>query len=422
MAVADAVSQVMRTVGDVRGWQEDLYRDLHQHPELSHLEHRTAAAVADRLARAGFEVHSGVGGTGVVGILRNGDGPTVLLRADMDALPVKEDTGLPYASTAVATPAAGGNPVPVAHACGHDMHTTCLLGAAQLLANGEKHWRGKLVVVFQPAEETVDGARGMVADGLAALVGPVDVALGQHVAPLPAGRLAAVPGPAFAAADCVRVTVYGRGGHASMPHATVDPVVLAAAIVMRLQTVVAREVEAGQPAVLTVGSMHAGTKANIIADRAELQINIRSYSESVRSTLLAAIRRIVTAECAASNSPREPDFEFFDQAPLTDNDPGVTARAVEAFTATLGEQVMIDPPRVLGSEDFSDIANGVDAPYSYWLFGGTDPAVYSRAEASDLWAGEIPVTHPPPYARVILQPVDTGTAALVAAALAWLAG
>ena len=348
MAFADAVSQVMTAVDEVRGWQEDLYRDLHQHPELSHLEHRTAAAVADRLGRAGFEVYTGVGGTGVVGILRNGDGPTVLLRADMDALPVKEDTGLPYASTAVATPATGGDAVPVAHACGHDMHTTCLLGAAQLLANGEKHWCGKLVVVFQPAEETVDGARGMVADGLAALVGPVDVALGQHVAPLPAGHLAAVPGPAFAAADCVRVTVYGRGGHASMPHATVDPVVLAAAIVLRLQTVVAREIEAGQPAVLTVGSIHAGTKANIIADRAELLINIRSYSESVRSTLLAAIRRIVTAECAASNSPREPDFEFFDQAPLTDNDPAVTARAVEAFTATLGEQVMIDPPRAPG--------------------------------------------------------------------------
>ena len=421
MAFADAVSQVMTAVDEVRGWQEDLYRDLHQHPELSHLEHRTAAAVADRLGRAGFEVYTGVGGTGVVGILRNGDGPTVLLRADMDALPVKEDTGLPYASTAVATPATGGDAVPVAHACGHDMHTTCLLGAAQLLANGEKHWCGKLVVVFQPAEETVDGARGMVADGLAALVGPVDVALGQHVAPLPAGHLAAVPGPAFAAADCVRVTVYGRGGHASMPHATVDPVVLAAAIVLRLQTVVAREIEAGQPAVLTVGSIHAGTKANIIADRAELQINIRSYSESVRSTLLAAIRRIVTAECAASNSPREPDFEFFDQAPLTDNDPAVTARAVEAFTATLGEQVMIDPPRVLGSEDFSDIANGVGAPYSYWLFGGTDPDVYRRAEAEDRLASDIPVNHSPHFAPVIQPTLDTGTTALVAAALAWLA-
>lgn len=422
MAECAATFAVLAAAGQARGWQEDLYRDLHQHPELSNQEHRTAGLVADRLGRDGFEVSTGVGGTGVVGVLRNGTGPTVLLRADMDALPVKEDTGLPYASSVTATPTGGGDVVPVAHACGHDMHVTCLLGAAHLLAAGEKHWSGTLVTVFQPAEETVNGARAMIADGLADLVGPVDVALGQHVAPLPAGRLAAVPGPAFAAADCVRVTVYGRGGHASMPQSTVDPVVLAAAIVLRLQTVVSREIDPGEPAVLTVGSIHAGTKANIIAEQAELQINIRSYSESVRTALLAAIRRIVTAECAASNCPREPDFEMFDQAPLTDNDPEVTARVTEAFTAALGEDVMIAPPRVLGSEDFSDIANGVHAPYSYWLFGGTDPQTYLRAAAEDRLAGDIPVNHSPRFAPVIQPTLDTGTTALVAAALAWLAG
>ena len=334
---------------------------MHQHPELSHLEQRTAAAVADQLGRAGFEVHSGVGGTGVVGILRNGDGPTVLLRADMDALPVKEDTGLPYASTAVAIPAASGDPVPVAMPAA-TIYTTCLLGAAQLLANGEKHWGGKLVVVFQPAEETVDGARGMVADGLAELVGPVDVALGQHVARCRPGGWPQSPA-------CVRrVTVYGS---------------LCTAAAARLDAACHRRpggvgrsdraapadrgltrIEAGQPAVLTVGSIHAGTKANIIADRAELQINIRSYSESVRATLLAAIRRIVTRRVRGLELPARARLRILRPGPLTDNNPGVTARAVEAFTATLGEQVMIDPPRVLGSE-VSAISPAASARPSY---------------------------------------------------------
>lgn len=422
MAAPAAVAAVMATAEEIRSWQEDLYRELHRNPELSHQEHRTAAVVADRLGRAGFAVTTGVGGTGVVGVLSNGDGPTVLLRADMDALPVKEDTGLPYASTATGTPVGGDTEGPVMHACGHDMHTACLLGAAHLLAAGEKHWAGKLVAVFQPAEETIDGARGMVADGLADLTGPVDVALGQHVAPLPAGRLATIPGPAFAGAASIRVTVYGRGGHASTPQNTIDPVVLAAAIVLRLQGVVAREIEPGEPAVLTVGSLQAGTKANIIADRAELLINIRFYSEAARTTLLGAIRRIVNAECAASGSPREPDIDVYEQAPLTDNDADVTARLTGAFTAALGPGAMITPPRVLGSEDFSDIARGVDAPYSFWLFGGTDPGAWHAAEKAGRLAGDIPGNHSPHFAPVIQPTLDTGTAALVAAALAWLAG
>lgn len=411
----------MAAAADVRSWQEDTYRNLHQHPELSGQEHRTAAVVADRLRLAGFDVTAGVGGTGVVGILRNGAGPAVLLRADMDGLPVLEDTGLPYASTETATPEGGGTPVPVAHACGHDMHTACLLGAAQLLALAEKHWRGTLIALFQPAEETVDGAQGMVDDGLATLVGPVDVALGQHVAPLPAGTVATKAGPFFSAADCIRVTVHGRGGHASMPQACIDPVVLAASIVMRLQTIVAREIEPGEPAVVTVGSITAGTKANIIADHAELQINIRTYNESTRSTILAAIRRIVIAECAASNSPREPDFEMFDQAPLTINDTEVTAKVTETFTELLGEGRVIVPPRILGSEDFSDIANGVNAPYTYWLLGGADPAAFDAAAVTGSVPAELPVNHSPRYAPVIQPTLDTGTAALVAAALAWLA-
>ena len=410
MSTPNAVTAVMATADATRPWQEDLYRDLHSHPELSHEEHRTAAAVADRLSQFGFEVTTGVGGTGVVGVLRNGDGKTVLLRADMDALPMAEDTGLPYAS---ATPG-------VAHSCGHDMHVTCLLGAAQLLATGEKHWRGTLVTVFQPAEETLDGAAGMVADGLADLLPKVDVALGQHVAPLPAGYLAATAGPAFASADSIKVTVYGRGGHASRPETTVDPIVLAASIVLRLQTVVSREITPGTPAVLTVGSLNAGTKANIIPESAEILLNIRNYTAQSRDIMMASIARIVTAECEASGSPRKPDIEYFEHAPLTDNNPDVAAAVTTAFTAAMGEHVLLPAPKVLGSEDFSEIADGVNAPYCYWLFGGTDPQTFATAAAAGRLDSDIPSNHSPRFAPVIQPTLDTGTTALVAAALAWL--
>lgn len=203
-------SAVLAGLDDVRGWQEDLYRDLHRHPELSHREHQTAAAAAQRLREFGYDVHEGVGGTGVVGILRNGDGPAVLLRADMDALPVAEDTGLPYAS-AVTDADAAGHERPVMHACGHDVHVTCLLGAAALLAGARAQWRGTVVALFQPAEEVGDGARRMVDDGLATLVGRIDVALAQHVLPIPAGQVATRSGPVLTTADSMRVTVYGRG-------------------------------------------------------------------------------------------------------------------------------------------------------------------------------------------------------------------
>lgn len=409
MSLDHTLAAVTANQAGIRAWQEDLYRDLHAHPELSHQEHRTAALVADRLRRSGFDVQEGIGGTGVVGVLRNGDGPGVLLRADMDGLPVQEATGLPYASTVQG----------VAHACGHDMHVTCLLGAADLLASGRTHWSGTLVAVFQPAEETVNGARGMVADSLAGRIPAVDVALGQHVAPLPAGSVSTIAGPSFAAADSIRIRVYGKGGHASMPQTTVDPVVLAAAIVLRLQTVVARELEPGTPAVLTVGAVNAGTKANIIPEHAELLVNIRTYDEDVRTQVLDAIDRIVRAECAASNAPKEPEFESIERAPLTDNDPAVTERVTDSFTAVFGERV-IAAPRIMGSEDFSDLANGVGAPYTFWLFGGADPALFADAKPGELPAG-VPSNHSPKYAPLIQPTVDTGTTALLTAALTWLA-
>jgi amidohydrolase len=409
---------VLAGLSEVRSWQEDFYRHLHQHPELSHQEHRTAAAVADRLRGDGFEVHDGLGGTGVVGILRRGDGPTVLLRADMDALPVREATGLPYASEATATDPRGEE-VPVAHACGHDVHVTCLLGAAALLAEGRDAWSGTLVALFQPAEETGDGARGMVDDGLAELVGTPDVALAQHVVPAPAGRVGTHNGPVFSAADSMRITVYGRGGHGSMPHVTVDPVVLAAMIVVRLQTVVSRRTPPSETAVLTVGSIQAGSKSNIIPDRAVIELNLRTYTEQTRTVMLEAIERIVTAECHASDSPQDPEFELFDRFPVTTNHDAPTSRVADAFGRFFGERAEVVGPQT-ASEDFSDIPNALGVPYSYWVIGGADPDSYQRAVEAGRVAQDVPANHSPAFAPVIQPTCDTGTQALVVAALAWL--
>jgi hippurate hydrolase len=419
MNAASPASSVVAGLGALRTWQEEFYRDLHQHPELSHREHRTGERVSERLGQTGYQVHQGVGGTGVVGVLRNGDGPRVLLRADMDALPVREATGLPYASTVTAADAAG-NEVPVAHACGHDAHVACLLGAAQLLAEDAGRWNGTLIALFQPAEEIGDGARGMVDDGLAKIVPAPDVALAQHVLPAPAGQVGTRAGPTLSAADSVRVTVYGRGGHGSMPQATVDRVVLAAMIVVRLQTVVSRETPPGETAVLTIGSVQIGTTSNVIPDQAVLQLNIRTFSEQTRSAVLDAVRRIVRAECQASGCPREPEFELFDRFPGTDNDPATTERVAAAFAGFFGERAGAMGQQT-ASEDFSDIPTALGIPYTYWGIGGTDPETYRRAEAAGRVAQEIPVNHSANFAPVIQPTLDTGTQALVVAALAWLA-
>jgi len=419
MPTDTAVSSILAGLERTRSWQEELYRDLHQHPELSHQEHRTAGLVADRLRGAGFEVHERVGGTGVVGVLSHGDGPAVLLRADMDALPVREATGLPYASEVTATDAAGTE-VPVMHACGHDVHVACLAGAAQLLADGARHWHGTLIALFQPAEEVGDGARGMVEAGLADLVPTPQVALAQHVLPLRAGAVGTRAGAVLSAADSMRITVHGRGAHGSMPQAAVDPVVLAAMIVVRLQTVVSREVAPGETAVLTVGSLQAGTKSNVIPDRATLQLNVRTFSEATRGAVLEAIRRIVTAECQASGCPEEPEFELFDRFPLTHNDPAATERVAAAFEAFFGERAA-PAGQQSASEDFSDIPVALGVPYTYWFVGGTDADTYDAAEKADRIARDVPVNHSARFAPAIQPTLDTGTEALVVAALAWLA-
>jgi hippurate hydrolase len=412
-------ASVLSGLEQTRPWQEDFYRHLHQHPELSHQEHNTAAEVAKRLGSFGYQVHEGIGGTGVVGVLHNGDGPTVLLRADMDALPVREQTGLPYASTVTGRDE-NGNEVPVMHACGHDVHVACLLGASALLARARNDWQGSVVALFQPAEELGDGARKMVDDGLVQLVGPADVAFGQHVLPMPSGVVGTRPGPTLSSADSVKITVYGRGAHGSMPQASVDPAVLAAMIVVRLQTVIAREIAPTEPAVLTVGSIQAGTKSNVIGDHAVLQLNVRSYSDQTRSTILEAIERIVVAECQASRSPRDPELELFDRFPPTRNDPTTTARVRAAFDAHFGDRAQ-DLPLQTASEDFSDIPHALSVPYTYWGIGGTDPDTFHRAAEAGRVSQDIPVNHSPAFAPVLQPTLDTGTEAMVSAALAWLA-
>ena len=400
----------------------DLYRDLHRNPELSFAEVRTAGIAAQWLRAAGFETTERVGRTGVVGVLRNGDGPTVLLRADMDALPLLERTGLPYASTAHGLDR-DGDEVPVTHACGHDVHVACLLGAARALAADTPSWRGTVLAVFQPAEEIGRGAQAMIDDGLYERFGRPEVVLGQHVAPLPAGTLAVRPGTAFAAADALRVVMFGRGGHGSRPETTIDPVVMAAATVMRLQTIVSREIAGTEAAIVTVGSIRAGTKENIVPDRAELLISVRSFEPAVRRRTLDAIERIVRSEAAASGAERDPEVELFDSFPALVNDEQAVARTTPALETVVGPGRVFDPGLVTASEDVGLLASAASAPCVYWLLGGADPADFADAPSrSDILArvAKLPSNHSPQYAPVIEPTLAIGTQTLVAAARVWL--
>lgn len=413
------MEKVLVRLPDIAVDLADLYRDLHAHPELSNAETRTAAEVARRLAVLGVEVIEGVGGTGVVGVVRNGDGPTVLLRADMDALPVAEQTGLSYASTARGTDP-DGNDVPVMHACGHDMHITCLLGAIDLLVGARDAWTGTILAVFQPAEEVGGGAQGMVDAGLFERFGTPAVTLGGHVAPMPAGMVGVHPGPAFAASDSLHVRMYGRGGHGARPETTVDPVVMVAATILRLQTVVAREVAGADTAVLTISSLRAGAKDNIIPDEAEFTVNIRTYAQPVRERVLAAVHRIIRAEAAASGAERDPAITVTDSFPVLYNDPGASDRTTAAFRAMFGADRVIDPGPVSASEDFGVFATASGAPGCYWVFGGVDGPRYLAAAAAGTIDRDIPSNHSPFFAPLVEPTINTGVSAMVCAALTWL--
>ncbi|GEN81445.1 amidohydrolase [Actinotalea fermentans] len=398
-----ALDQVLSHLGTTRTWQEELYRHLHAHPELGLREEKTRTLIAERLAELGYEVRTA--GGGVVGVLANGPGPVVLSRADIDGLPVKEETGLPYASTDT-TVDESGQTVGLMHACGHDAHITCLLGAAALLAAQRDAWSGTFLALFQPAEETAAGARSMVDDGLTDLIPRPDVAFAQHVLGHEAGVLATQTGPVLSAGDSIRITVFGKGSHGSMPHLGVDPVVLASAIVLRLQSIVSREVAPGEFAVVTVGALNAGSKSNVIPDRATLLVNLRTYDTRTRERVVAAVERIVRGECAAAGSPHQPTFEYYDQFPLTDNDAEVTSTVTEAFRAHFGTERVIPLGRVPASEDFSRIPDAFGTPYTYWGLGGFAPGT------------GVP-NHSPFFAPLIQPTLDAGTQAVVVAAMAY---
>ena len=365
--------------------QEAFYKDLHEHPELSHQEHRTARCVAGELQKYGFTVQTGIGGTGVVGLLANGAGPTVLLRAELDALPIAEDTGVAYAST-VTTKAADGREVPVAHACGHDMHMACLLAAVKLMAGQPGRWHGSLLPLFQPGEETGDGAQGMVDAGLFKRIPVPDVALAQHLLPGIAGTVGTCSGPFMSAEDSIKVTVYGRGSHGALPQD---------------------------------GIVQAGTRSNVIPDHAVLQLNVRSYSQPTRQHMLAAIQRIIRAECQASGSPRDPDFETLASFPLLVNDAATTDRVAAAFAGQFGDSAgKLDRQTV--SEDFGIIPAAAGVPYTYWGIGRTDRQVYLAAEQAGRLQ-DLPANHSPKFLPPLQPTLRTGTEALVTAAMAWLA-
>ncbi|MGX1668963.1 amidohydrolase [Streptomyces sp. NPDC055400] len=405
---------------EIRDELAAFYKDLHQHPELSLQETRTAGLLAQRLRDAGFdEVAEGIGVTGVVGLLRNGEGPVVMLRADFDALPVEEKTGLPYASQARGVDNEGRD-VPVMHACGHDMHAACLTGAAVLLAQSRDQWRGTLLVVFQPAEELAVGARGMVDDGLFERFPKPEIVLGQHVGPLPAGVIGYGTGPVMAAADSLNITLHGRGGHGSRPEASIDPVLMAANVVTRLQGIVAREVPPAETAVVTVGRLQAGTKDNIIPDTAELGVNVRTFTPVIRDKVRNAIERIVTAESQASGAEQPPEFDWAGAAPALVSEPEATRTTVAAFAEHFGQQRIMPMPQVNASEDVGVFGEVLGVPTVFWFWGGLDTETVLTALAQDR-LDELPANHSPHFAPLVEPTLSTGVEALVVAALEWLA-
>jgi amidohydrolase len=403
-----------------------LYVDLHQHPELSGDERRTAGRLADWLRADGFDVATGVGGHGVVGVLRNGDGPVVMMRAELDALPVQERTGLPY-SSAVTVPGPDG-PVPVMHACGHDLHVAAVAGAARLLAREPRSWRGTAMVIGQPAEETLSGARAMLDDGLYDRFGVPSVVLAQHLAPMPAGMVAHGAGPVLAGSVSLRVVLHGRGGHAATPQSTVDPVVAAAAVVMRLQTIVAREVSPADQVVVSVGRLRAGAVGNVVADRAELDVTIRALTDSSLARAEAAVRRIVAAECAASGCEREPQVTELSRSHPLVPDRDAAAAVLSAHRSRFGEVRVSGWPPSMASEDITWLASppgsSTRIPLVYWMLGSAGPQAWAAAapagSPADKMAALAP-NHSPHFAPSPGLALRTGINALTSGAAVWLA-
>ena len=398
-----------------------LYCDLHQNPELSFQEEKTAAKLATRLRAYGYEVTERVGGHGVVAVLANGAGPTVMVRTDMDALPIPEQTGLPYASSAMAVNDTGEK-VPVMHACGHDVHMVSWLGAAVLLAQNRDGWRGTVVFVGQPAEEVLQGAGLMIRDGLLTRFPKPDFVVGLHVTNLlPAGQVGVVSGPASAASNAVDITFFGKGGHGGSPHRAIDPLLMAARAVVTLQTIVSREIDPLEPAVVTVGTFHAGNKRNIIADEAKLQLTVRSFKPEVQKQILAAIARIAKAEAAAAGAPREPlvTVDEKEASEVVINDPALAARLATALRRGFGEGVVAPIGPGTTSEDFGLYGTGAGAPSVHLRLGAIEPGAFAAAKA----AGKTPPgPHSPMFGPDRERTLRTGVALLMYSVLDLLGG
>jgi amidohydrolase len=387
-----------------------LYLDLHQNPELSGHESQTAGKLATRLRASGYEVTEHIDNTGIVAILRNGAGPTVMLRTELDALPVEEKTGLPYASK-VRAKDDSGREVPVMHACGHDLHMAALLGTAEIMAHGRGTWHGTLMLIGQPAEETIGGAEGMIKDGLFTRFPKPDVAVALHVGnELPAGMVSITPGVYNTNSDSIRITIHGKGGHGASPQTTVDPVVIAARTIVALQTIVSREVKPGEMAIVTVGYVHAGTKNNIIPDQAEMGLTVRTFKSEVRKQVLAAITRIAKGEAAAAGAPREPTIDHYEGTDLVYNNPALANRLRGPLEVALGKDNVVTGEPITPSEDFSYfIEQGI--PGFYFSLGGADPQKFAEAKASGT---RLPSNHSPLFAPDVDPALHTGIAAEVA--------
>ena len=413
VVTASAWAQTAATSGEVEKvfpQAHALYVDVHQNPELSGHETQTAEKLVSRLRALGYEVTEHIGGNGIVALLKNGPGPTVMLRTELDALPVEEKTGLPYASK-IHTKDDAGHEVPVMHACGHDLHMASLIGTATIMANTKNTWHGTLMLIGQPAEETITGAKKMIDDGLFTRFPKPDVAVALHTSnELPAGKVGVASGYRYANADSVRITIFGKGGHGSAPHTTVDPIVIAARTILALQTITSREVKPGEAAVVTVGYIQAGTKNNIIPDQAELGLTVRSYKPEIRKQVLAAIMRITKAEAEASGTQREPLIEHYEATDAVYNDPALAQRLKPVLESALGKENVAVAEPIMGSEDFSYfIAQGV--PSFFFGLGGAEPQKYAQAKA----AGEnLPSNHSSLFAPDRDPALHTGIAAEVA--------
>jgi amidohydrolase len=396
---------------------EEIYKDIHRNPELSMQEKRTAQIAADYLKKYNWDVTTGIGGTGVVGLLKNGEGSTAMLRADMDALPITEATGVPYAST-VRAKDEDGMEVGVSHVCGHDFHVTWLMGTARLLAEHKDQWSGTVLAVFQPGEEVGRGAKAMMDDGMMTRFPKPDIILGQHVMVGIAGSVGHRSGAILSGGDSLKVKLFGRGSHGSQPQNSIDPVIMAAATTMRLQTIVSREIGPDKSAVVTVGSLQAGTKENVIPDDATLKLNIRTFDQDVRSHIISAIKRVCCAECQASDAPKEPEFSTISFYPLTENDAQATAKVAEAFDAQFSDR-SYETPRRSASEDFSVFGREWKVPYVFWFVGGTDKNIFLEAKKNKS-INAIPSNHSPKFAPVLHPTLKTGFVTMITAASVWL--